>query len=431
MKLGKMGTKEGLFMGRKNRYNVTRKNHLEVSLMLLWLFIFAGMLLAGVAGVIYLVRKMHRFRLPNALAGDRRALSALLVAVPFAVLWLVWGMMNAAICLLHLVVFWLLWDGVFWVVKKVRRRAFRRYYAGLVAILFTVGYLALGWYQANHVWQTNYTIQTDKAVGNLRIALVADSHMGTTFDGDGFAEHLKKVATTDPDVVVVVGDFVDEGSSKADMETAARALGQLDAPYGVYFVFGNHDKGRYSNGARGYNGDDLKAELTADGVTVLEDESVLLGGQFYLIGRQDASEEKDFDGSRASMSELTQSLDKDKYQIVLDHQPCDYDAQAQSGVDLVLSGHTHGGQLFPLRPDPAAHRHRRERQGLRHRDPRQHEVCGHLRHLRLGHPVQDRLLVRIRGHRCDRHGGKIKYSTAPNQMVGSCFLDRGGWGMVH
>lgn len=83
--------------------------------------------------------------------------------------------------------------------------------------------------------------------------------------------------------------------------------------------------------------------MTANGVKVLEDETVLLADQFYLIGRQDASEERDFAGSRASMAELTQTLDADKYQIVLDHQPCDYDAQAQSGVDLVLSGHTHGG----------------------------------------------------------------------------------------
>lgn len=320
--------------------------------MSLWMMIFAGMFLGGVAGVIYLVCKIHRFRLPNALAGDRRKLSwlfsALLVVIPFAVLWQVWGMMNAAICLLHLVVFWLLWDGLFWVAKKLRKWEFQRYYAGAVAILFTVVYLSLGWYQANHVWQTNYTMETDKAVGSLRIALLADSHMGTTFDGAGFAEHLKAVAATDPDVVVVVGDFVDESSSKADMQTACRALGQLDTPYGVYFVFGNHDKGKYSFGARGYDGDDLKAELTANGVKVLEDETVLLNDQFYLIGRQDASEERDFAGSRASMAELTQTLDGDKHQIVLDHQPCDYDAQAQSGVDLVLSGHTHGGQLFPF-----------------------------------------------------------------------------------
>ena len=200
-------------------------------------------------------------------------------------------------------------------VKKLRKREFQRYYAGAVAILFTVAYLSLGWYQANHVWQTNYTMETDKAVGNLRIALLADSHMGTTFDGEGFAEHLKAVAATDPDVVVVVGDFVDESSSKADMQTACRALGQLDTPYGVYFVFGNHDKGKYSSGARGYDGDDLKAELTANGVKVLEDETVLLADQFYLIGRQDASEERDFAGSRASMAELTQTLDADKYQI--------------------------------------------------------------------------------------------------------------------
>ena len=45
---------------------------------------------------------------------------------------------------------------------------------------------------------------------------------------------------------------------------------------------------------------------------------------------------------------MTEGLDPDKYSIVLDHQPSDFDAQAAAGADLVLSGHTHGGQLFPL-----------------------------------------------------------------------------------
>lgn len=117
--------------------------------MLLWLFIFAGMLLAGVAGVVYLVRKIHRFRLPNTLAGDRRGLSwlfsTLLVAVPFVVLWLVWGMMNAAICLLHLVVFWLdLGTGCSGWSRRRADGAFRRYSAGLVAILFSGGLPGLG-----------------------------------------------------------------------------------------------------------------------------------------------------------------------------------------------------------------------------------------------------------------------------------------------
>ena len=57
---------------------------------------------------------------------------------------------------------------------------------------------------------------------------------------------------------------------------------------------------------------------------------------------------KIFGGSRASISDLTKNLDKDKYTIVLDHQPSDYDAEAAASVDLVLSGHTHGGQMIPM-----------------------------------------------------------------------------------
>ena len=48
------------------------------------------------------------------------------------------------------------------------------------------------------------------------------------------------------------------------------------------------------------------------------------------------------------MKELVSGLDPQKYTIVLDHQPHDYEAQEEAGVDLVLSGHTHGGQLFPV-----------------------------------------------------------------------------------
>lgn len=72
----------------------------------------------------------------------------------------------------------------------------------------------------------------------------------------------------------------------------------------------------------------------------------MIDDRFYLVGRQDASEEKDFGGGRAAISDLTKNLDKDKYTIVLDHQPSDYEAEAAAGVDLVLSGHTHGGQLI-------------------------------------------------------------------------------------
>ena len=81
---------------------------------------------------------------------------------------------------------------------------------------------------------------------------------------------------------------------------------------------------------------------------MLEDEIVPIRGGFCLIGRQDASEETENRGGRASMAELTRNLDESRFSIVLDHQPRDYANQAASGVDLVLSGHTHGGQMIPL-----------------------------------------------------------------------------------
>lgn len=123
-------------------------------------------------------------------------------------------------------------------------------------------------------------------------------------------------------------------------------MGKIHTRYGIYFVFGNHDKGYYNN--RGYSGEDLINELSKNGITTLQDQTVLIDDRFYLIGRRDASETVEKSATRQSMDELTKNLDTGKYMVVLDHQPVDYEAQQKSGVDLVLSGHTHGGQMYPL-----------------------------------------------------------------------------------
>ena len=317
-----------------------------------WAILFGGMYLIGIAGLLFLIRSVQRFSFVAALSRGRWAASwcigAALILLPLALAWAVLGYMNAIIILLHLTVFWGVAELIQRAVQKRRAQPLRRYYAGAAAVLVTVLYLGIGWVQANHVWQTDYTVTTEKNVGSLRVALLADSHVGTTFDGEGLNVHIARMQAQQPDAVVIAGDFVDEDTSKEDMIAACRALGQLDTPYGVYFAFGNHDKGLYSDGGRGYTGDDLIAELQKNGVTVLQDESVLLDGRFYLVGRQDASEELDFGRSRAKIADLISELDEDKFSIVLDHQPRDYNAEADAGADLVLSGHTHGGQLIPL-----------------------------------------------------------------------------------
>lgn len=307
----------------------------------------AGLICLGAAE--YLMARVRRL---GALQGLGKPwawlIGAAVVLLPAGALCFIWSPINMAVCLLHAALFLLLTDGISALVSRLRHRRFRRDWLGLTALLLCAAYLTSGWVNANHVWQTRYTIETDKAVGSLRVALLSDSHIGTTFRADGLAEHLADVQAQNPDVVVFAGDFTDESTTREDMVAAARALGQVKAPYGVYFVFGNHDKNNYEGESRAYTGEELASELTKNGVTVLEDEIVPIGDGFYLIGRQDASEETEHRGGRASMAELTQDLDENRFSIVLDHQPHDYENQAASGVDLVLSGHTHGGQMIPL-----------------------------------------------------------------------------------
>lgn len=321
----------------------------------MWILISALALLCTGGCFFYIANRLSRLTFFEALAGGKRWRRVLLgiglTLLLALVLSLTMGYINAIICFIHLAVFWLIIEGAARLICRISRRGWGRIArtaAGCAAILFTAVYLAAGWMQAYRVWETDYAFVTQKEVGTLRIVQISDSHVGTTFDGDGFAKAIAPIDALEPDVVVVTGDFVDDDTTKENMIRSCEALGALHTKYGVYFVFGNHDKGYYAASHRGYTGDDLIAELEKNGVTVLQDESVLIDDRFYLIGRQDRSEENERGNGRASMAELVSGLDTDKYMVVLDHQPCDYDAQAESGVDLVLSGHTHGGQLIPL-----------------------------------------------------------------------------------
>lgn len=319
------------------------------------MLILTGMTLAA---MVYLTSRFYKFAWTAKMSGGRRWLRVLVSAgssiLVLGLFGLKLGVFSAVVALLHLVVIWALCDLVFFLIKKYRKTDFQRYWAGMTAVAVTAVYLGVGWVLAHNVWGTHYTLATPKAVGSLRVGLVADAHVGTTFDGAGFARWMEKLQSEEPDVVVIAGDFVDDDTSLADMRAACAALGSLDAPLGVYYVYGNHDKGYFDNSIRGYDGDDLAAALEQNGVTVLQDETVRLTDGFYLMGRKDRSEE--FKGGRRSMDELvgaldgarTQDLLPDQYIIVADHQPQDYDHQARAGVDLVLSGHTHGGWLFPV-----------------------------------------------------------------------------------
>ena len=354
--------------------------------MTMWIVILGIVLALAVASIIYLISRFKKFYIVERLAGDRKALRWLIACVPMLgfVVYGIFDLVNSIMAMLHLAIFWLIFDIVAAVVSSVKKnkaacleavgedekasaeksagkkasagktaeseaaegaakRQGKVYWLGVAVILTTFIYLAAGWFFAHHVYETNYELHTEKNLGTdkLRLALIADSHIGALFDGDGFAEHIETIQKAEPDVLLITGDYVDDSTKREDMVKSCAALGRLKTTYGVYYSCGNHDKGYYRG--RDFSYEELKAELEKNGVTVLEDETVLLNDSFYIVGRQDKSEK-----DRASAGELTSGLDKSKYIIMMDHQPNDYDAEAAAEADLVLSGHTHGGQMLPM-----------------------------------------------------------------------------------
>lgn len=267
-------------------------------------------------------------------------LKILIVLLVLLLLLIHYNFVNFIVIMIHLGFFLLVSKLIVYCIEKLRKKEFKyKNNIGIIlGILITIIYLGIGTYLCFHIFETKYTIYTDKDI-NLKIIEIADSHIGTTFDGDGFYKEMEKLSKIDTDLFVIVGDFVDDDTSIIDMIKGCEALSLLKPKYGVYYVFGNHDRGYFNN--REYTGDDLVNELKKNNVKVLVDE-VIEHDNFYLIGREDKSR------NRKTIDELVDGL-SNKYKIVLNHQPTDYDNEKDK-VDLVLSGHTHGGQLIPLGP---------------------------------------------------------------------------------
>ena len=311
----------------------------------MWALIFGSVIVAACLGIAYLTLCIGRFSAIKKLSGEnkwrKRIISLGVTAAGFAVAALAISVVNAVMILLHVVIFFLIFGLLIRIINKVRGKEFKINYQGWLALITSAVYLSVGWYLCHNVWQTDYELTTDKNVGTLKIALIADSHMGTTFDGKGFEEHLKTIEKQSPDMLVIAGDFVDDSTSSQDLIDACNALGKLDLKYGVWYCYGNHDEGYYKN--KDYTPQQLEKSLKDNGVHILADSYELVDDRFYVVGRKDKSR-----GERKDMDDLLKGVDTDKYIIVLDHEPNDYKAEADSSADLVLSGHTHGGQFFPV-----------------------------------------------------------------------------------
>jgi predicted MPP superfamily phosphohydrolase len=180
-----------------------------------------------------------------------------------------------------------------------------------------------------------------RRMDGLRIATVADIHLGP-LAGRAHAERVvAAINRLDADIVAVVGDLVD--GSVAELGEAAAPVRDLRARYGSFFVTGNHE---YYSGV-----EEWVVELDRLGLEVLQNERreiAARGGVLDLAGVNDptgdgmgAAEGPDFDAALGGR-------DPSRPVVLLAHQPVQVHEAARHGVDLQLSGHTHGGQMVPF-----------------------------------------------------------------------------------
>ena len=214
------------------------------------MFFILAMLAAVIAGIVYMTVAVGRFSALKKLAGEKKLrrilIPLLLIALVFAAFSFILNPYDAVIIFLHVTVFFLLSGLITRIIRRVRKKDFPYYLQGWMALCGSAIYLLIAYILCVNVWQTDYSLSTDKELGNLRVAMISDSHIGAVFDGEGFAEYMEVIREQSPDLLVIVGDFVDDGTKKADVEIACRALKKINLRYGVFYVYGNHDKGYYN-----------------------------------------------------------------------------------------------------------------------------------------------------------------------------------------
>ncbi len=212
-------------------------------------------------------------------------------------------------------------------------------YFSIVQLIIIFAVFLYGRYNASKIKITNYDIKIDKKsnLDKLNLVLISDLHLGYFNDNKKFKKNIDKINSLNPDAVVIAGDVFDGNFKAVQNNEETRILfNSIKSKYGTFLNFGNHDAGETFT--------EMKRFVESTNVNLLEDNLVKIENKFAIAGRKDMrpigfqGEERKKEWNKAGEDKLPI--------IVLEHEPVfdEYNGKA----DLVLSGHTHKGQIFPF-----------------------------------------------------------------------------------
>ena len=224
----------------------------------------------------------------------------------------------------------------------VKRMVKKKYLSVILAILFSVLILWTIWGNVT-VGVTHYSVtskQLPDSFDGFKIAVVSDLH-NARFGRDN-SQIVRKIEEEHPDIIAITGDLVD--ANRTDLETAVALVHKLMQLAPCYYVTGNHEAWI------GKQFSVLEEMLLAENVQILHDEVIRLerdGQTIQLAGLDDPDfTERDTVVQQSLLqTKLNQMNLSEEYCILLSHRPETFEAYVEENIDLVLSGHAHGGQF--------------------------------------------------------------------------------------
>lgn len=209
----------------------------------------------------------------------------------------------------------------------------------IIPLIISLIICLYGKYNINNQVLTQYDIKSNKKLNeDIKILFMSDCHYGNILEKenlDKFIEDIYRIK--DIDLVLLGGDITDESTTLEELDYVYDKFSKIKNNYGIYFVYGNHDGGTYKDTYY----DHLRTVLNKYNIKTLEDEYYKINNNIAIIGR------KDIYYGRKELEDLISEDINNIYTILLDHQPKDYKKSNLLGIDLILSGHTHAGQIFP------------------------------------------------------------------------------------
>jgi predicted MPP superfamily phosphohydrolase len=197
--------------------------------------------------------------------------------------------------------------------------------------------MIVGNYKFNHPKIVTLNLSSNKPTQHkeLKIVAASDIHLGNSIDKKRLQGYVKMINDQHPDIVLLAGDVSDRSMIPVIRQNMLEEFRAIKAPMGVYAINGNHEHYAETPTA---TADYLKKA----GIVFLKDSSCLVDNSFYVVGRDDRTNEK-----RKSLKELVTGMNANLPSILMDHQPFHLEEAENNNIDLQISGHTHNGQFFP------------------------------------------------------------------------------------